>query len=610
MPHLANIPVYNLSLGYNDLADYAKLGDLSGASDYANAHAYVSTSSTPGASLQMSSASPTPASSGTPVVITETGYTTQSDTPYLGASENVQAKSILNTLADAFKGGVGTTYLYQLLDAGCERRQQRSRDQFRPVQRRRYAEAGRHRGPQPDDHSGDDGTGGRQPTAQLDYSLDNMPDTGNSMVLGKSNGAYELVIWAEPRSGTTPPTPKSQSGAERHRHLGSVHQSISVYDPLEWHDPDRDLHRRQRVHRPAFRSSRDHRNRRPGVVRRSKTFPPTVSGTAVEIVVQLSDLERHPTSLQTITLTDTHMLPVASEATMNYIISHYGEALSAIQGGYSFSVTTSDEHWSVTKVFDAAAYLQSTTTPTYIDGVITSKVDGVCGRIDRQHPLHRGRRRPGGDRRAADGSKNTKTFDVNGKSRRRPGRRTRMAHPRTRCIRPASRPRCTSPTPTAVMTTPITFTGQNYTTQTQHYRPTGKVTSVDAGHADGSLAYTQTITGDGTKVTTLYDSTGHKTTVIAGTSSATITDQYDMSGQSGQADRPHADGALRRRSTPGPCCLRSTSSIPTARRKPSSTTVPVASPPPSSTPGWLVLEHAVFGRRQDQDVCHQRRRQP
>ena len=39
-------------------------------------------------------------------MITETGYTTLSTTPYLGVNESVQAKSILNTLVDAFKDGV------------------------------------------------------------------------------------------------------------------------------------------------------------------------------------------------------------------------------------------------------------------------------------------------------------------------------------------------------------------------------------------------------------------------------------------------------------------------------------------------------------------------
>ena len=75
------------------------------------------------------------------------------------------------------------------------------------------------------------------------------------------------------------------------------------------------------------------------------------------------------------------------------------------------------------------------------------------------------------------------------------------------------------------------ITGQTYTTQTQHYSPTGQLTSDSRWHADGSLAYTQTITGDGaSKLTTLYDATGHKTTVIAWNSSATTTGKYDLSG--------------------------------------------------------------------------------
>ncbi len=49
-PTLGSIPVYNLSLAYNDPQGYSQLGNMSGSVDYANAHAYVSTSLTTGSS--------------------------------------------------------------------------------------------------------------------------------------------------------------------------------------------------------------------------------------------------------------------------------------------------------------------------------------------------------------------------------------------------------------------------------------------------------------------------------------------------------------------------------------------------------------------------------
>ena len=40
---LANIPVYDLTLGYNDLSGYSQLGNLSASTDFVNSHAYAST---------------------------------------------------------------------------------------------------------------------------------------------------------------------------------------------------------------------------------------------------------------------------------------------------------------------------------------------------------------------------------------------------------------------------------------------------------------------------------------------------------------------------------------------------------------------------------------
>ncbi len=87
------------------------------------------------------------------------------------------------------------------------------------------------------------------------------------------------------------------------------------------------------------------------------------------------------TALQTITLTDTHVLQVASKATMDYMIAHYGNALSKIQGGYSFSVTNSAATWTSTKTYDSSGKLLSksdtglnssgqptSTTVAYTDG--------------------------------------------------------------------------------------------------------------------------------------------------------------------------------------------------------------------------------------------------
>ncbi|MBR1234844.1 RHS repeat protein [Bradyrhizobium sp. AUGA SZCCT0182] len=529
---LANIAVYNLSLGYNDTTDYAKLGDLSGASDYANSHAYVSTSTTPQATLALMLANAKSVSSGNPAVITETGYTTQSDTPYIGASENVQAKSILNTLVDAFKGGVGTTYLYQLLDAGASGVSNDPEMHFGL-----FNSDGAPKLAATAVHNlttilSDDGTGGHQPTAQLGYSLSNMPDTGNSMVLGKSNGAYELVIWAEPKVwNDATDTEISNPSQPVTVNLGGVHHTVSVYDPLSGTTPIATYTDVSQITVPLSDHPLIIEIDAPLSPAPEEPLPTDVSGTAAEIALQLSDLNTNE-SLQTITLTDTHVLPVASESTMKYMISHYGNALSAIQGGYSFSVTTSTSAWSVTKVFDSSANLQSTTTSNFLGGFITSKstvfADGstdstlyTAGVATQQVTVD-----------AASGSRETKSFDpVNGKLTADLVQHTDGSSSNTLYSAGVKTKMYVTNADHSHDNSYYNITGQNYTTQTQHYSPTGQLTSDSRWHADGSLAYTQVITSDGSsKLTTLYDATGHKTTVIAWTSAATTTSKYDLSG--------------------------------------------------------------------------------
>ena len=529
---LANIPVYNLSLGYNDVADYAKLGNLSGASDFANSHAYVSTSTTPQATLQLMLANAKSVSSGNPAVITETGYTTQSDTPYLGASENVQAKSILNTLADAFKGGVGTTYLYQLLDAGASgvsNDPEMHFGLFNGDGTPKLAATAVHN---LTTILSDDGTGGHQPTTQLGYSLSNMPDSGNSMVLGKSNGAYELVIWAEPKIwNDATDTEISNPSQPVTVNLGGVHHSVSVYDPLSGTTPIATYTDVSQIIVPLSDHPLIIEIDAPLSPAPEAPLPTAVSGTAAEIALQLSTLTDNQ-SLETITLTDTHVLPVASELTMNYMISHYGNALSAIQGGYSFSVTTSTSAWSVTKVFDSSANLLSTSTSNFLGGIITSKStifsDGstdsilyTAGVATKEVAID-----------AATGSKETKTFEpVNGILVADLVQNTDGSSSNTLYSAGVKTKMYVTNADRSHDNTYYNVTGQNYTTQTQHYSPTGQLTSDSRWHADGSLAYTQTITGDGSsKLTTLYDATGHKTTVIGWTASATTTGKYDLSG--------------------------------------------------------------------------------
>ena len=67
---LSSIPIVNLSLAYNDPQGYSQLGNMSGSVDFANAHAYVSTSLTTSSSLAATLSAVSTAAPGKPVMIT------------------------------------------------------------------------------------------------------------------------------------------------------------------------------------------------------------------------------------------------------------------------------------------------------------------------------------------------------------------------------------------------------------------------------------------------------------------------------------------------------------------------------------------------------------
>jgi antitoxin component YwqK of YwqJK toxin-antitoxin module len=522
--NLSGVSVYNLSLGYTDTNDYAKLGNLTAYSDYANSHAYAATSLTPDSALATHLADAASVVSGKPIVITETGYSTLSSWQYLGVNQAVQAKSILNTLADAFKDGVTTTYLYELLDHGTDAGSKMGL--FNADGTPKLAATAIHNLTA---ILADDGTGSGAPTAQLGYNLSGLPASGDSMVLTKSNGAYDLVVWAEPKIwDDATDSEVAVATTQVTVNLGGVHHSVVVYDPMSGTSPIASYTDVSQIVLPLS----DH----PLIIEidapaRATTPPDTlinVTDTAADVVAQLSDLNAS-TTLKTITLTDTHVLPVASETTMSYIISHYGKALAAIQGGYSFSVTTSSTTWSLTKVFSASGGLLSTTTSNFSNGLISSKVtvnaDGstysfsyTAGVATREVIVK------------TDGSKETKTFGAGGV----------VSDTITKADGSSSTTLYSAGVKTKLYvnnadgshdTTTYNVKGASYVTEAQHSTANGVVTWVTRYHADGTLDYSQTIAADGSsKVTTLYDATGHKTTVVKWTPTSVITDKYNTSG--------------------------------------------------------------------------------
>lgn len=556
---LGSIPVYNLSLAYNDPQGYSQLGNMSGSVDYANAHAYVSTSLTPSSSIAATLSAVMTAAPGKPVVITETGYTTQTNTQYLGVNETVQAKSILNTLVDAYKAGVSATYLYELFDrdsSAANTNPEANFGLFNSDGTPKLAATAIHN---LTTILADDGKGGLQPTDPLNYTLSNMPATGNSMVLGKSNGAYELVVWAEPKLwNDSTDTEVSNAAQTVTVNLGGVHHTVKVYDTLTGTTAIASYTDVSTITIPVS----DH----PLIIEidappTTPTPPDTrtsVSGTAAEIVPQLSDLSES-TALQTITLTDSHVLAVASKATMDYIIAHYGSALSKIQGGYSFSVTNTAATWTNTKTYDASGKLLSksdtglnssgqptSTTVAYTDGSkdLISYTSGVKTKF-----VHVG----------TDATRTTDTYNTAGTLLSEVVQKSDGYYSTTLYTNGVKTAAYVKNADGSQDNYTYNITGKSFTTQVQHLDPTGKVTSVTRSHADGSLDSTQVYKSDGSSVITTYSATGVKlvetsyhadkskdvwTYNIKGQTYTTEHDVYDPTGFLTSLTRLHTDGSL------------------------------------------------------------------
>ncbi|MFB9268761.1 RHS repeat protein [Bradyrhizobium erythrophlei] len=555
---LSNIPVYNLSLAYNDPQGYSQLGNMAGSTDYTNAHAYVSTGSNPESSLASTLSAVESAAPGKPVVITETGYTTQANTQYLGVDQTVQAKSILNTLVDAYKAGVSSTYLYELLDRNSASSDTNPEDKFGL-----FNSDGTPKLAATAIHNlttilADDGSGGLQPTNPLNYSLSNMPATGNSMVLGKSNGAYDLVVWAEPQLWNDATDSEIANPTQSVTvNLGGLHHSVKVYDTLAGTTAIATYTDVSSINIPVS----DH----PLVIEIDGAATPVkppgpanVSGTAADIVLQLSDLNASGT-LQSITLTDTHVLPVASKSTMDYIISHYGKALSTIQGGYSFAVTNSASTWTSTLSYNSSGNLVSTSnTGLNSSGQpITTTIDYVDGSKDAIS--YSGGVKTAFIHVAVDGTRTTDAYDAKGNVTSEVVQKSDGYYSTTFFSNGAKTQSYVKNADGSQDNTTYNITGQSYTQQVQHVDPTGKVTAVTRTHADGSLDSTQVYNSDGSSVITTYSATGVKlvetdyhadgskdvyTSNITGQSYTSEHDTFDATGFLTSLVRNHADGSL------------------------------------------------------------------
>ena len=234
--HLNNIPVYDLSIGSGDPTVYQALGNLSAAANYNNIHTYLNDAHAPEWSLNILMAPMSVEAPGLPTVITETGYNTDPNDGYSGVDQITQAKYTLDTLMDAYKSGVVSTYLYELLDDNPDPNNTNPQDHFGLFNSDgtpKLAATALHDLTTILADPGATATSFTPTT--LNYTVTNLTAPyGNQLLLEKSNGTFDIVLWAEPTiySPSNGGTDIAASTDLTTVNFAQVEGTVNVYDPL------------------------------------------------------------------------------------------------------------------------------------------------------------------------------------------------------------------------------------------------------------------------------------------------------------------------------------------------------------------------------------------
>ncbi len=146
----------------------------------------------------------------------------------------MQARYDLDLLMDATQMGVRATYFYELLDKRDDPQQiylENHYGLFHADGTPKPAATALHNLSSILADGGATATGFQ--TGGLDYSVSGLPAPGDSLVLQKSNGAYDLVIWTEPKIwNAVGKFQISAPAAQAVTSLGAAASQVTVFNPL------------------------------------------------------------------------------------------------------------------------------------------------------------------------------------------------------------------------------------------------------------------------------------------------------------------------------------------------------------------------------------------
>ena len=209
---LNGVDVYNLTWGGTTDADKYGMFDLAGQADYGNIHFYPA--GQPYLNLQTSIAANYHHVLPAQAVITETGYDTKDVSPAAQAILNI------NLYLAAYQQGFKRTYIYELYD------EWQTYGLFKNVSTPKPAATAIHN---LTTLLADTGT--LASPGQLNYAITGLPATAHTLLLQKSNGRFELIVWNE--------VPVFANGADvavapvaLTVSLGKTVAKVSVFDPI------------------------------------------------------------------------------------------------------------------------------------------------------------------------------------------------------------------------------------------------------------------------------------------------------------------------------------------------------------------------------------------
>jgi hypothetical protein len=166
---------------------------LTGLADFANCHPYSHAGEQPAQRIASEFGKQFTMAPPYPKVITEAGFFNVPSMPN-GVDDATQAKDTLNLYMDAFAQGVTLTYVYQLLSAYPNQFSDTQSGMFRMDNSPKPVATAIHN---LTTILADTGHGNVQPSS-LDYTVAAMPVTGHSLLLEKSSGVFDIVLWSEP----------------------------------------------------------------------------------------------------------------------------------------------------------------------------------------------------------------------------------------------------------------------------------------------------------------------------------------------------------------------------------------------------------------------------